>query len=113
MHLSKKLSLNILQGTIEEKIYQRQISKQGLNSVVDFDNNQMKGNSSVKFSIEELRDLFTLSENTSCETHDLLSCDCGGSGVGISCLLVMISLQLQGTEVHVRCKLSCGYTICR
>lgn len=73
----------IVQGTIEEKIFQRQISKQGLNSVVDFDNSQIKGNSSVKFSIEELRDLFTLSENTLCETHDLLNCDCGGNEVSV------------------------------
>ena len=73
----------ILQGTIEEKIFQRQISKQGLNSVVDFNNSQIKGNSSVKFSIEELRDLFTLSENTLCETHDLLNCGCGGNVLGL------------------------------
>lgn len=68
------------QGTIEEKIFQRQISKQGLNSVVDFDNNQVNENGSVKFSTEELKDLFTLCQNT-CETHDLLSCRCGENKV--------------------------------
>lgn len=70
----------ITQGTIEEKIFQRQISKQGLNSVVDFDN-QINENGSVKFSTEELKDLFTLCYNTSCETHDLLSCRCGENRV--------------------------------
>lgn len=69
--------------------------------MVDFDNNQMKGNSSVKFSIEELRDLFTLSENTSCETHDLLSCDCGGSEVGMPCLLSRTYMQVVIGFVHL------------
>ena len=35
---------------------------------------------SGQFSKEELRDLFTLREDTECETHDLLQCSCGGSG---------------------------------
>ncbi|XP_030847505.1 DNA repair and recombination protein RAD54B isoform X1 [Strongylocentrotus purpuratus] len=63
----------ITAGTIEEKIYQRQISKQSLSgAVVD-----AKGQSgSVKFSLEDLRDLFTLHEGSSCITHDMLSCDC-------------------------------------
>ena len=53
--------------------------------MVDFDNSQMKENSSVKFSTEELKDLFTLCHNTSCETHDLLSCRCGENEVGGVC----------------------------
>lgn len=72
-----------LQGSIEEKIFQRQISKQGLNSVVDFDDKQTKENGSVKFSTEELKDLFTVSHNTTCETHDLLMCNCQDNEVGI------------------------------
>uniref|UniRef100_A0A670IE18 RAD54 homolog B n=1 Tax=Podarcis muralis TaxID=64176 RepID=A0A670IE18_PODMU len=60
-------------GTIEEKIYQRQISKQGLSgAVVDFS----KGSEHIRFSVEELRDLFTLHEESSCLTHDLLECKC-------------------------------------
>ena len=70
-------------GTIEEKIFQRQISKQGLNSVVDFDNKQIADNSSVKFSLEELKDLFTICHSTNCETHDLLMCKCGVNEVCI------------------------------
>ncbi|OXB79899.1 UNVERIFIED_CONTAM: hypothetical protein H355_000929 [Colinus virginianus] len=63
-------------GSIEEKIYQRQISKQDLSgAVVDLS----KTSEHIHFSVEELRNLFTLHENTSCVTHDLLECDCMGS----------------------------------
>uniref|UniRef100_A0A8C5SQZ0 RAD54 homolog B n=1 Tax=Laticauda laticaudata TaxID=8630 RepID=A0A8C5SQZ0_LATLA len=56
-------------GTIEEKIYQRQISKQALSgAVVDFS----KGSEHIHFSVEELRNLFTLHEDSNCVTHDLL-----------------------------------------
>lgn len=89
------------QGTIEEKIFQRQITKQGLNTVLDFDcgtgastnpnhGTLSRGNGqgaclpgsrpsggsaskwAAKFSREELRDLFSLRENTLCDTHDLV-----------------------------------------
>lgn len=62
-------------GTIEEKIYQRQISKQGLSgAVVD-----LTGTSEhIQFSVEELKNLFTLHENSHCVTHDLLDCECTG-----------------------------------
>uniref|UniRef100_A0A8C5WXV5 RAD54 homolog B n=1 Tax=Laticauda laticaudata TaxID=8630 RepID=A0A8C5WXV5_LATLA len=60
-------------GTIEEKIYQRQISKQALSgAVVDFS----KGSEHIHFSVEELRNLFTLHEDSNCVTHDLLECNC-------------------------------------
>ncbi|XP_037659265.1 DNA repair and recombination protein RAD54B isoform X2 [Choloepus didactylus] len=62
-------------GTIEEKIYQRQISKQGLSgAVVDL----TKTSEHIQFSVEELKDLFTLHENSHCVTHDLLDCECSG-----------------------------------
>ncbi|XP_061459089.1 DNA repair and recombination protein RAD54B [Rhineura floridana] len=62
-------------GTIEEKIYQRQISKQGLSgAVVDFS----KGSEHIRFSVEELKNLFILHEDSSCVTHDLLECKCMG-----------------------------------
>ncbi|RLU15867.1 hypothetical protein DMN91_011623 [Ooceraea biroi] len=61
-------------GTIEEKIYQRQISKAGLSeSVVDL--NHL---GSLKLSIEELKDLFTLATDTVSLTHDLMNCPCSG-----------------------------------
>ncbi|NWU88770.1 RA54B protein, partial [Upupa epops] len=62
-------------GSIEEKIYQRQISKQDISgAVVDLS----RTSEHIHFSIEELRNLFTLNEDSSCATHDLLECDCMG-----------------------------------
>ncbi|NWU61455.1 RA54B protein, partial [Pterocles burchelli] len=62
-------------GSIEEKIYQRQISKQDLSgAVVDLS----KTSEHIRFSTEELKNLFTLHEDSSCVTHDLLECDCMG-----------------------------------
>ncbi|KAI5820395.1 SNF2 family N-terminal domain-containing protein [Pyronema omphalodes] len=62
-------------GCIDEKIFQRQITKQGLaDSVMD-----NKSSSSV-FTQAELRDIFSLDEETECQTHDLLECPCGGQG---------------------------------
>uniref|UniRef100_A0A8D2AGL3 DNA repair and recombination protein RAD54B n=1 Tax=Sciurus vulgaris TaxID=55149 RepID=A0A8D2AGL3_SCIVU len=60
-------------GTIEEKIYQRQISKQNLSgAVVDV----TKTSEHTQFSVEELKNLFTLHESSHCITHDLLDCTC-------------------------------------
>lgn len=66
----------ITQGALDEKIFQRQVSKSGLaDSIVD-------GKSSVSgFSREELRDLFSLDESDDCQTHKLLACPCGGKGM--------------------------------
>ncbi|CAG5128018.1 unnamed protein product, partial [Candidula unifasciata] len=61
-------------GTIEEKIYQRQITKQGLSGAVM----DVSRKSSVQFSLEDLKDLFSLNEDTDCETHSMLDCQCGG-----------------------------------
>ncbi|XP_033615990.1 DNA repair and recombination protein RAD54B isoform X3 [Fukomys damarensis] len=62
-------------GTIEEKIYQRQISKQALSgAVVDL----TKTSEHIQFSVEELKNLFTLHESSHCITHDLLACECTG-----------------------------------
>ncbi|KAI5286110.1 helicase, partial [Ascosphaera acerosa] len=65
----------VLKGSLEEKIWQRQITKVGLaDSVMD----QRAGVSA--FSREELRDLFRLDEGEECQTHELLGCACGGLG---------------------------------
>ncbi|KAI9789547.1 MAG: helicase [Peltula sp. TS41687] len=67
----------LMAGGLDEKIWQRQITKMGLaDSVMD----QKMGASS--FSLEELRDLFTLDTTSVCQTHDLLGCPCGGRGGG-------------------------------
>ncbi|XP_068615483.1 DNA repair and recombination protein RAD54B [Brachionichthys hirsutus] len=63
-------------GTIEERIFQRQVAKQGLSgTVVDLG----KRTEHTSFSISELRDLFSLTD-TSCLTHDLLNCSCSMDG---------------------------------
>lgn len=57
-------------GTIEEKIFQRQASKQALSScVVD-----EKEDTERHFSGDELRKLFELRESTLCETHETFKC---------------------------------------
>ncbi|KAF2271863.1 uncharacterized protein EI97DRAFT_427451 [Westerdykella ornata] len=66
----------LVQGALDEKIFQRQIVKMGLaNAVVDHKA------SAAGFSQEELRDLFRLDERGSCQTHDLLGCTCEGRGM--------------------------------
>ncbi len=59
-------------GTIEEKIFQRQLSKEGLQSIVD-DKTEVNSLSS-----KELRNLFQLVPGSPCDTHDKLQCQrCG------------------------------------
>ncbi|KAN0048012.1 hypothetical protein ACTA71_002403 [Dictyostelium dimigraforme] len=61
-------------GTIEEKIYQRQLMKESIsNSIVDKKFNDNGGN----FSLEDLKDIFSYNENSNSDTHDLLQCRCG------------------------------------
>jgi len=66
----------LTQGALDEKIFQRQVSKTGLaDSIVD-----NKANVSG-FTREELRNLFELDEGMDCQTHKLLGCKCGGKGL--------------------------------
>ncbi len=55
-------------GSIEEKIIQRQLSKEGLADIVD-DKEQIN-----QFSSDELKQLFTLRKDSRSETHDTLRC---------------------------------------
>jgi DNA repair and recombination protein RAD54B len=55
-------------GTIEEKMFQRQLVKQGLTGAVIDSNSGAR----PQFSVEELKDLFTLREKTLCDTYDLI-----------------------------------------
>lgn len=66
----------LTQGTIDEKIYQRQVSKTGLaDSIVD-------GKAAVSgFTRDDLRDLFSFDDAPECQTHRLLGCTCGGNGL--------------------------------
>ena len=57
-------------GTMEEKIFQRQVHKKALSSCVVDNEEDVERH----FSINELRDLFTLNENTKSDTHDRFKC---------------------------------------
>lgn len=71
----------LLRGSLEEKIWQRQVTKLGLaDSVMEHKD------SMAQFSRTELKDLFRLDEESTCQTHELLGCDCGGRGRGIRSL---------------------------
>jgi len=56
-------------GTVEEKIFQRQLSKEGLQSVVD-DKEQVN-----ELSSKDLKNLFKLRQGTPSDTHDKLKCE--------------------------------------
>lgn len=66
----------MMAGGIDEKIWQRQTTKLGLASnIID------RTGGSSSFTKEELRDLFRLDESSTCQTHDLMCCTCGGRGL--------------------------------
>ncbi|KAF8557976.1 hypothetical protein OG21DRAFT_1494290 [Imleria badia] len=66
-------------GTIDEKIYQRQVTKIGLsNSLMG---NGTAGSKADSFTRRDLRDIFRIQPDTPCNTHDLLGCECGGRGL--------------------------------
>ena len=68
----------LLKGSLEEKIWQRQVTKIGLaDSVMEHKSNV------AQFSRNELKDLFRLDEESLCQTHELLGCGCGGRGQAI------------------------------
>ena len=57
-------------GSIEEKVYQRQLSKEGLQNVV----NDATASIASDFSSDELKKLFRLRDDTRCDTHDTIGC---------------------------------------
>ncbi|PHJ18257.1 swi2 snf2-containing protein rad54 [Cystoisospora suis] len=59
-------------GTIEEKIYQRQICKDGLSAML-----VSEGENQIKdcLSTELVKDLFRLKLETLCDTHDMIECE--------------------------------------
>lgn len=60
-------------GTIEEKVFQRQMSKEGLQKVIQHEqvDSEMLHNS---LSTEDLRDLFTFHEHIRSEIHENMNC---------------------------------------
>ncbi|KAE8190615.1 hypothetical protein A4X06_0g5040 [Tilletia controversa] len=68
-------------GTMDEKIFLRQLSKIGLSDALMQEGgyNATKKDSD-SFSVEDLRDIFRLHTDTPCLSHDLLECGCSGNG---------------------------------
>lgn len=56
-------------GTLEEKVFQRQLSKKGLQTIV-----VEEGEEAQSLSADDLRNLFQLSIDTPSDTHDTLRC---------------------------------------
>jgi DNA repair and recombination protein RAD54B len=69
----------LIQGALDEKIYQRQLTKTGLADAVVDAKKTAQG-----FTREELKDLFRLEGGDGCRTHDLLGCECGGTGNSVT-----------------------------
>ena len=67
----------ITTGTIEEKIYQRQLSKQNLSANIVLEQFEAKQTS---FNPEMLKKIFRFRTDTVCDTHDILRCDCLSTG---------------------------------
>ncbi|CAH1426001.1 unnamed protein product [Lactuca virosa] len=67
-------------GTIEEKVYQRQMSKEGLQKVIQQEQSDSKIQG-TNLSTEDLRDLFTFHENARSDIHEKMICTrCEESG---------------------------------
>lgn len=70
-------------GCIDEKIFQRQLIKRNLSD--RFVDDSISSNVDF-FSYSDLRDIFTVSEKCQCGTHELMLCNCDGSGnEGLDC----------------------------
>ncbi|KAL2349569.1 hypothetical protein Fmac_003569 [Flemingia macrophylla] len=61
-------------GTIEEKVYQRQMSKEGLQKVIQQEQTDSLVAQANFLSTEDLRDLFTFHENIKSEIHEKMQC---------------------------------------
>ena len=59
---------------MKEKIYQRQLSKLGLNNALFLD--EEASETDAKFTPEDLKKIFELDPDTDCQTHDLSNCSC-------------------------------------
>lgn len=60
-------------GTIDEKVYQRQLLKGQIADMMEGKGgSKCKKGGSNRFSVEELKELFKLRLDTACDTRDLL-----------------------------------------
>jgi hypothetical protein len=64
----------LMTGSIEEKVYQRQLSKIGLSRAIVDESAQQRS-----FSSDELKSLFKIASDTLCDTHNAIKCNCNGS----------------------------------
>ncbi|UZJ57018.1 hypothetical protein CBS101457_006338 [Exobasidium rhododendri] len=70
----------LLSGTMDEKIYQRQVSKLSLSDSL-MDSAAKSSKSTESFTPEELRDIFRLHLDSPCPSHVQMMCNCAGNGV--------------------------------
>ncbi|GAA5906295.1 uncharacterized protein JCM6883_005507 [Sporobolomyces salmoneus] len=63
-------------GTIDEKIFQRQITKMALSGSVMEEDSTSTSTKGDAFTADDLKKIFTLHTDTACDTHDLLGCNC-------------------------------------
>ncbi|BGP42766.1 helicase [Rhodotorula kratochvilovae] len=63
-------------GTVDEVIFQRQVIKLALSGSVMDQDGAAAAKSKDAFTLDELRNLFTLHESVACQTHELLGCRC-------------------------------------
>jgi len=62
-------------GTIDEKVYQRQICKDGLSTMmVNETGEEEAAEMKESLAADLVKDLFSFSEETACATHEMLSC---------------------------------------
>ncbi|KAF7375992.1 hypothetical protein MSAN_00013800 [Mycena sanguinolenta] len=66
-------------GAIDEKIYQRQVTKLGLSNSLMGSSSSIASSKSDSFSRKDVRISFRIHPNTACNTHDLLECPCDGT----------------------------------
>eukprot|EP00775_Hariotina_reticulata_P005925 gene5925-6165_t len=77
----------LMAGSIEEKVLQRQLAKQGLSeALVD-----EVGQETRTFSRNELRSLFRVNPTTPCETHNAIKCSCDGSAEAMATCLERVA----------------------
>ena len=96
-HAEVQIYRFVITGSIEEKMYQRQVSKQALSgTVVDFTDSDM-----VEFSHSDLRDLFTLKETQTCTTHDMLQCNCNEHSEQENTLSITSSSSVRSKNVSM------------
>ena len=86
-------------GTVEEKIFQRQLSKEGLQSIVD-DKEQVNA-----LSTKDLRNLFKLRTGTPSDTHDKLKCE--------RCKIIHDNAELEAKKVLPKQLAACQELISR